>query len=372
MKMRHKVLLFQLVTLPWLVSGYQVHGTITNGTTEQPLAHYPVALKKYAGQEEQIIAADTTDGAGNFSFDGLQENGTYGVYLAYQIIKYDDVRWEEPSPADQPIQLTVYDTTRSDANLKIAMQHTILKEGEGLLLVQQMMRVVNTGNKAFIGTVPVSRNAYKTLSFQLPDDATNIRPGKGFMQCCVGLDQDGFYDTMEVLPGSKDVVLSYQIPVESEQYRFQEEIPYPVDSYVALVKRQRTQVSSRKLDRLETAGDQSVVQLAAGGLQQGTVIPIQFDNFLQPSQDYGAYFIGLFVIVLAGGIFLAQRGKHNQHNKAKEKTMPYDPVCHMPVPEEDQTYTTTYQGETYYFCCEGCQEQFEKHPEEYVDSGEWE
>lgn len=72
---------------------------------------------------------------------------------------------------------------------------------------------------------------------------------------------------------------------------------------------------------------------------------------------------------MIGGIFLAQKGKHNQQNEEQETVMPYDPICHMPVPEEDRTYTTTYQGETYYFCCEGCQKQFENDPEKYVDSG---
>jgi len=94
--------------------------------------------------------------------------------------------------------------------------------------------------------------------------------------------------------------------VEADYYEFQEEISYPVDSYVALVKRQKAQVSSRKLDLLKTASDESIIQLAAGELERGSVIPIQFQNFLQPPADYGAYFIGLFILVLIGAIFLAQ------------------------------------------------------------------
>ena len=200
MKMHKYVIIFLLTVFPALDFGYQVQGRVINGTTERPLSHYPVALKIFHGQEEQIVSVDTTDEAGHFLFTDLQEDGQYGAYLAYQMIKYDDIRWERPLPEDHPLEITVYDTTRSDAHLKIAMQHTILQEGEGTLLVQQMMRVVNTGDKAFIGTVPVSQNAYKTLSFKLPGDATNVRSGEGFMQCCVGLDQNGFYDTMEVLP----------------------------------------------------------------------------------------------------------------------------------------------------------------------------
>ncbi|MCF7805990.1 MAG: YHS domain-containing protein [Candidatus Marinimicrobia bacterium] len=50
--------------------------------------------------------------------------------------------------------------------------------------------------------------------------------------------------------------------------------------------------------------------------------------------------------------------------------MPRDPVCHMPVPEDDTSYTTAYQGKTYYFCCEHCQESFQNQPGEYISSEE--
>lgn len=42
--------------------------------------------------------------------------------------------------------------------------------------------------------------------------------------------------------------------------------------------------------------------------------------------------------------------------------MKRDPICHMEVPEE-QAYTAGYEGETYYFCSEGCRDRFlHSHP----------
>ena len=44
-----------------------------------------------------------------------------------------------------------------------------------------------------------------------------------------------------------------------------------------------------------------------------------------------------------------------------------DPVCDMTFEEEDAKATSTYEGRTYYFCCEPCKETFEQDPEAYAD-----
>jgi YHS domain-containing protein len=46
-----------------------------------------------------------------------------------------------------------------------------------------------------------------------------------------------------------------------------------------------------------------------------------------------------------------------------------DIVCGMTVDTETASHTE-YQGETYYFCCDGCKGAFEKAAEYYVE--EWE
>lgn len=43
-----------------------------------------------------------------------------------------------------------------------------------------------------------------------------------------------------------------------------------------------------------------------------------------------------------------------------------DPVCQMEVEVATARYTAVYNGETFYFCCAGCQTTFQKAPERYV------
>lgn len=46
--------------------------------------------------------------------------------------------------------------------------------------------------------------------------------------------------------------------------------------------------------------------------------------------------------------------------------MATDPVCEMDVDEGDAPAQAEYQGETYYFCGEGCREKFEENPQQYA------
>jgi len=43
-----------------------------------------------------------------------------------------------------------------------------------------------------------------------------------------------------------------------------------------------------------------------------------------------------------------------------------DPVCGMSVEPSKASYVSEYRGEKYYFCCGGCKQTFDAHPENYL------
>lgn len=46
--------------------------------------------------------------------------------------------------------------------------------------------------------------------------------------------------------------------------------------------------------------------------------------------------------------------------------MARDPVCGMEVEPDKAAAVTTYNGEKYYFCAEGCRHQFDREPGKYL------
>jgi P-type Cu+ transporter len=45
-----------------------------------------------------------------------------------------------------------------------------------------------------------------------------------------------------------------------------------------------------------------------------------------------------------------------------------DPVCGMQVEQQKAAGQTEHQGQTYYFCSQGCQQKFEQNPQQYAHS----
>lgn len=53
-----------------------------------------------------------------------------------------------------------------------------------------------------------------------------------------------------------------------------------------------------------------------------------------------------------------------------ERILSVDPVCKMDVSVGPDTPQASYQGKTYYFCCESCKTRFEKAPQQFLDSNQ--
>ena len=49
-----------------------------------------------------------------------------------------------------------------------------------------------------------------------------------------------------------------------------------------------------------------------------------------------------------------------------KQTTTQDPVCGMTVDEKSAAGSSTYKGKQYFFCCPGCQKQFDQQPETYL------
>ncbi|AWR88158.1 MULTISPECIES: YHS domain-containing protein [Thermaceae] len=47
-----------------------------------------------------------------------------------------------------------------------------------------------------------------------------------------------------------------------------------------------------------------------------------------------------------------------------------DPVCGMQIDPEKAAGRSEYQGQTYYFCSEGCKKSFDADPKKYVKPGD--
>lgn len=48
--------------------------------------------------------------------------------------------------------------------------------------------------------------------------------------------------------------------------------------------------------------------------------------------------------------------------------MVIDQVCRMEIDEASACDSLIFESQTYFFCSEGCQAEFQRHPEDYLES----
>ena len=63
-----------------------------------------------------------------------------------------------------------------------------------------------------------------------------------------------------------------------------------------------------------------------------------------------------------------QHGEDQAHEHGEDSVV--DPVCGMKIKKSEAKATCEYNGKTYYFCMEGCKEKFVKEPAKYVKADE--
>jgi len=61
-----------------------------------------------------------------------------------------------------------------------------------------------------------------------------------------------------------------------------------------------------------------------------------------------------------------KRGPKQTVHEAPHVVFATDPVCGMTVDTTDAANTATHDGQTYFFCCSGCREQFVAEPARFL------
>ncbi len=55
-----------------------------------------------------------------------------------------------------------------------------------------------------------------------------------------------------------------------------------------------------------------------------------------------------------------------KHTDSQSSATSVDPVCGMTVRTAGAAFTSTYQGQTYYFCAASCKKSFDANPAKYA------
>lgn len=217
-----------LVTGNGRISGHLLKGT----KNKTPVANQSVTLQMAQDQSAQDVSTTTTDAQGAFSFSNLSTDKTinYAIYTQYLGAQYVS---DLVSLTDNPVQqvdLTVYDTTSSSANIAITRATVLLHDpvtSQGTITVSEAFFFQNLDNRSYVGALDASKGMPNALRFALPQGARAVTLGTGFNGYQSIQVDKGFATNAAVPPGESQFAFSFEIPYNSANYTFDYEAVYP-------------------------------------------------------------------------------------------------------------------------------------------------
>jgi len=286
-----------------------VDGRVVNETAGgSSVADLDVILKTYLNDAEIDSTTTKTDIEGYFVFDGLStELGySYEVLISFQQAEYYGERLifneGETSKFNGVI---VYDATTSDEAIMVPMSHMIIYIEEDSLLVKRYYLFANEVDRTYIGSANGENPV--VLRFSLPADATELQSTMGLMECCIVQNEEGFYDTMPLLPGSREVAYSYRVIRNSGTYTFSQMVNYPTNRFDILVQGEEVKITSDQLATDEPMDISGTLfnHLSGKEIAAGETLVIRLSGLPHTNTLVGILWVLLaLILIVAGFVFV--------------------------------------------------------------------
>lgn len=284
-----------------------IRGKVLNGTMDGiGVADVELTLHQHGkGQEEQRGSTQTGNG-GVFSFPGLSlgKEKSYYVRATYKEVEYYSPTVSFGDKKELLLDLSVYETTDKDTNIFVKMHHVFMGLKEGVLLIQEIMVLENSGNRVYVGSREVEPGKREVLRISLPKKAMALETLKGLMSCCIVKTEDGLIDTMDIKPGRKEIRFSYKVDYGSSRYELSKRLYAKTKSIDFLIPDQGIKAKSDMLEFRGSMGNpgQRFLHLRGQDLTKGSRIVLELRGLPWGRGFFKLAIVGLVVIVIGAGL----------------------------------------------------------------------
>ena len=264
------------------VGAGRIYGQLLDGSAKNaPVAGQRVTLQMAQGNNARDLSSVATDGRGSFSFAGLATDKTisYAVYMRYQGAHYTSAVISLDTKPVQQVNLTVYEATKSMANIAIVRATILLRAPDrqtGIVPVSELFIFRNLDSHTYVGSLDASQGKPNALRFSLPHTASKVTLGKGFDGYTAIQVDSGFASDAAVPPGDSQFAFTFDMPYTASDYDFDYTVVYPTVLLAFLVPPE-IQASSDTLASQGpiTSGQQTYQLLEAKALLAGKEAHVQ-------------------------------------------------------------------------------------------------
>jgi len=299
-------LAFLLLLLPVTTIAGSIKGKVENGTTGfQVPPNIVVELSRYIQnqQDTEFSLKTTTNKTGYFTFNDVpvNSNAYYQPTVQYKGISYTGEAFTISSEKQAVTSdITIYEPTKSASLLQVSMHHFLIDPAKGFLSIKEVLLIENRGDRTYVGSIPTESGKFITVKYKLPKDASNVNLEDGLMSCCVEPGEGGFYDTMEILPGKKQIVFSYRINAPEEQISFTKQVTLPTKEFDLLLYGNAIKLTGTNLQELppQKFKDVDIKTYTTDNLEAGQQVDITLAGLSGKPTNWSNLALAIFAVIL--------------------------------------------------------------------------
>lgn len=226
---------FVCFSLPAHASGNtgRIYGQLLDGSNKNaPVVGEHVTLQMAQGNSARDVSSAATDARGSFSFANLatSKSISYAVYSRYHGAQYTSAIISLDAKPVQQLNLTVYQATKSTANIAIVRATILLRQPDaqkGIISVSELFIFRNLDSHTYVGSLDTSNGKPNALRFSLPHTASKVSLGKGFEGYNAIQVDTGFASDAAVPPGDSQFAFTFDMPYSASEYDFDYTAVYP-------------------------------------------------------------------------------------------------------------------------------------------------
>jgi len=300
-----------------------ISGQVLNKTSDGPAPGVELTLTSYMGDKPTDDKIIKSDDQGNFSFDNLHWDRSYGITVNFKGAQYStDKMVFFPNEETKILNLPIFEPTVEEDKIEIVEAHMIVQAGDRVLSVADLTLFNNSGDKIFVGGKELDDGRKESIRFNTPKGAQSFNFIHGINPDDIVQTTYGFADTTSIMPGQKRVVYTYDLPLSSGTTNFEKTIDYPTKNFLLLISDLERTAEVKGLSEGESVQIQgeSFLKWTGMDMQPGQKIIVELKNPTVQADYLKWGTIGfLLLIVLAGVIYSSVSKNKSAINNRLEK-----------------------------------------------------
>lgn len=267
----------------------KIDGQLVDGTKDANLANtagLTITLHSAAaGATSTISKTAQADANGRFAFSNLEtiSSTRYLLIANYQGVDYySDILNFDQNQTTLPVSMTVYETTTDPTAVKITQTHFVFDVQTRQFNVLQIIAVQNSTDRAYIGPPGSGVGPHRTtIGLPFLAGAQNLQFDNPAADDSTLRGTESLSYTLPIVPGSDQIVYTYQLPFTPPTYNFNLKVPFDTDKFRILLADVGGTIQSTQLTApapFPTQSGQKFILSSMDNVKAGTVVTANFVN----------------------------------------------------------------------------------------------